>query len=182
MPTTDFDFASSNAKFDKAALGPGPSSAAKELSVDVSGEGSSHVDDVGDAPGENGKGKEKDQGVVTGAVNGGAKGSNGANSAPAYDRKLSFFDTLSSGSNAPTLVDGAGRGGGRGGRRGGGGRNRREEERERNVAGGAVQGGIGGGMSRDSCIERRDSAGAAGSLIVGRIGIVVIIFDYIVAG
>lgn len=143
VPTTDFDFASSNAKFDKAALGPGPSSAAKELSVDVSGEGSSHVDDVGDAPGENGKGKEKDQGVVTGAVNGGAKGSNGANSAPAYDRKLSFFDTLSSGSNAPTLVDGAGRGGGRGGRRGGGGRNRREEERERNVATFGEPGGIG---------------------------------------
>ncbi|THH31109.1 hypothetical protein EUX98_g3069 [Antrodiella citrinella] len=58
----------------------------------------------------------------------------------AYNPKKSFFDSLSSGSNAPTADN---RGGGRGGRRGGGGRNRREEERERNVATFGEPGGVG---------------------------------------
>lgn len=73
----------------------------------------------GDEDGE-GKGKEKE-------------------ADPAYDPKKSFFDSLSSGSNASTET----RGGGRGGRRGGGGRNRREEERERNVATFGEPGGVG---------------------------------------
>ncbi|KAH8106956.1 Scd6-like Sm domain-containing protein [Cristinia sonorae] len=73
-------------------------------------------------PGEDDKGKEKDT------------------SEPAYNPKKSFFDSLSSGSNAPAEP----RGGGRGGRRGGGaGRNRREEERERNVATFGEPGGVG---------------------------------------
>ncbi|KAK7693927.1 hypothetical protein QCA50_003501 [Cerrena zonata] len=103
IPTTDFDFQSSNAKFDKAAIAPRktPSNEAAE-GADV----------------EKDKGKEVDD--------------------KAYDPKKSFFDSLSSGSNAPTIE-----GRGRGGRRGGGGRNRREEERERNVATFGEPGGIG---------------------------------------
>lgn len=57
----------------------------------------------------------------------------------AYNPKSSFFDSLTSGSNAQQGEGGRGRGG----RRGGGGRNRREEERERNVATFGEPGGIG---------------------------------------
>ncbi|CAL1705494.1 unnamed protein product [Somion occarium] len=103
VPTTDFDFQGSNAKFDKAALAPrkSPSAEAEE--------------------GAEEKAREKAEAEV------------------AYNPKKSFFDSLSSGSNAPTSDTR----GGRGGRRGGGGRNRREEERERNVATFGEPGGIG---------------------------------------
>lgn len=60
-------------------------------------------------------------------------------SSMAYNPKSSFFDSLTSGSNAQQGEGGRGRGG----RRGGGGRNRREEERERNVATFGEPGGIG---------------------------------------
>lgn len=102
VPNTDFDFQSSNARFDKAALSP-------------------HGTPKGDGtPSEGEDTKSKDKEV-------------------AYDPKKSFFDSLSSGSNATAEP----RGGGRGGRRGGGGRNRREEERERNVATFGEPGGVG---------------------------------------
>ncbi|KAI0077109.1 hypothetical protein K474DRAFT_1643733 [Panus rudis PR-1116 ss-1] len=101
VPNTDFDFQSSNARFDKAALAPKKSPAAE---------------------GEEGEVEEKEKEKPE---------------EPAYDPKRSFFDSLSSGSNAPTS-DSRGRGGRRGG-----GRNRREEERERNVATFGEPGGIG---------------------------------------
>lgn len=102
IPTTDFDFQSSNAKFDKASAAPRktPSGEAEGAEPDKE------------------KSKEDEE--------------------KAYDPKKSFFDSLSSGSNAPTTESR-----GRGGRRGGGGRNRREEERERNVATFGEPGGIG---------------------------------------
>jgi len=105
VPNTDFDFQSSNARFDKAALSPRGTPNAEGSPAE--GE---------EVP----KGKEKE-------------------GETAYNPKKSFFDSLSSGSNAPT----ENRGGGRGGRRGGGGRNRREEERERNVATFGEPGGVG---------------------------------------
>lgn len=105
VPNTDFDFQSSNARFDKAALSPR----------------GTPKGDATPPEGEEPKGKEKEE------------------SESAYNPKKSFFDSLSSGSNAPT----ENRGGGRGGRRGGGGRNRREEERERNVATFGEPGGVG---------------------------------------
>lgn len=115
VPATDFDFQSANARFDKSALGPASRTASQtEASPAAEGEGDA-VD------GENKDKKDK---------------------VSAYNPKASFFDSLSSGSNAPTPTEG-GRGGGRGGRRGGGGRNRREEERERNVATFGEPGGIG---------------------------------------
>ncbi|KAI0027644.1 Scd6-like Sm domain-containing protein [Vararia minispora EC-137] len=82
-------------------------------------------------------------------VNGGADGSGGKEEGEveeprAYDPQKSFFDSLSSGSNASGGGGGGGGGGGRGRGRGrGGGRNRREEERERNVATFGEPGGVG---------------------------------------
>ncbi|KAI0748460.1 Scd6-like Sm domain-containing protein [Daedaleopsis nitida] len=102
VPAVDFDFESSNARFDKAALAPSPRGTPKI-------EGESGVEEV--------EGDEKDT---------------------AYNPQKSFFDTLSSGSNAPSSGEGRGRGGRRGG-----GRNRREEERERNFATFGEAGGIG---------------------------------------
>ncbi|KAJ3487185.1 hypothetical protein NLI96_g3718 [Meripilus lineatus] len=133
VPTTDFDFASSNAKFDKAALGPRPASTSGAEGATATAE-TNGAEATGST--ENGKGKEKEQ------PNGAAEGATAEDGRPpAYDPKKSFFDSLSSGSNAPTAGEGNGRG--RGGRRGGGGRNRREEERERNVATFGEPGGIG---------------------------------------
>jgi len=118
VPTTDFDFQTANARFDKAAL------ASQSRSTPKPADGAINSDENGDAEKtEDGeaKSKEKDKNVA------------------AYNPEKSFFDTLSSGNNAPP--NGSGRG--RGGRRGGGGRNRREEERERNVATFGEPGGIG---------------------------------------
>lgn len=110
VPTTDFDFQSSNARFDKSALAPAKPSA----EASPNGEGESETE------------AEKEDKNASGPT--------------AYNPKASFFDSLSSGSNAQTSEGGRG---GRGGRRGGGGRNRREEEREKNVATFGEPGGIG---------------------------------------
>jgi protein LSM14 len=113
VPTTDFDFQSSNARFDKAALAPAKPANGNEASPSGEGEG------------DGADGEAKDDKATTPS---------------AYNPKASFFDSLSSGSNAPTSEGGRG---GRGYRRGGGGRNRREEEREKNVATFGEPGGIG---------------------------------------
>ncbi|KAG6911382.1 hypothetical protein DXG01_016479 [Tephrocybe rancida] len=124
VPTTDFDFASSNAKFDKAALTPkapeGPSKTESEESED---------------------GEEKEQEVEK------KEKEEMEKDTTAYNPSKSFFDSLSSNMQAPQPANGTGNGGGfRGGRRGGrggAGRNRREEERERNVATFGEPGGVG---------------------------------------
>ena len=146
VPTTDFDFESANARFDKAALGP-------KTATPKSGEAT---------PGANAEGGEES------AEGSEEKKADEKEKAPtAYNPKSSFFDSLSSGSNAPT--GGEPRGGRGGGRRGGGGRNRREEERERNVATFGEPGGIGlmgpgayvGGYGRRGGRGRRGGAVAA---------------------
>lgn len=140
VPTTDFDFQSANARFDKSALAP-----TKQAEASPSAE--AEAEDDG----------EDDKKAAT---------------PTAYNPKSSFFDSLSSGSNAPTPEGGRG---GRGGRRGGGGRNRREEEREKNVATfgepggiglmgpGAYVGGWGGYGRRGGRGGRRGSGGGGGS-------------------
>lgn len=89
VPATDFDFQSSNARFDKSAMGPTKQNKEAERNGDdgVQGSGS-----------EEGEVKEKEDDT-------------------AYDPKKSFFDSLSS--SASGLVHGnggGGRGRGRGGR------------------------------------------------------------------
>lgn len=113
VPTTDFDFESANARFDKAALSPNK--------PPKSGEVTPQAETEEDDEEEEKKVKDKEAAPI------------------AYNPKKSFFDSLSSGSNGPSN-ESRGRGGGR---RGGGGRNRREEERERNVATFGEPGGIG---------------------------------------
>ena len=116
VPTTDFDFQGSNAKFEKASRSPAP---AKD--DNTNGEAS------GETINSEAQEGEKDQVSL------------------AYNKSTSFFDSLSSSADAPApAVDGTQNGGGRG-RRGGGslGRNRREEERERNVATIGEPGGVG---------------------------------------
>lgn len=134
VPTTDFDFEGSNARFDKSAMVP-PLSAKTESSVVEDGEVQEE-----DIP-------------------------------KAYNPGKSFFDSLSSSTQAqPPAQRG---GGGRGGR--GGARNRREEERERNVATfgepggvglmgpGAYVGGWGGYGRRGGGRGRRNPQGPAGT-------------------
>ncbi|KAI0672827.1 Scd6-like Sm domain-containing protein [Trametes maxima] len=87
VPDTDFDFQSSNARFDKAALAPSP-------------RGTPKSDGSEGAESEVQEGEKKD----------------GEDRPVAYNPKQSFFDTLSSGSNGPS-ADGRGRGGRRGGGR-----------------------------------------------------------------
>lgn len=103
VPSTDFDFEGSNARFDKSALAPPPTSAKAEGST-ITEEGEVTEEEV----------------------------------QKAYNPGKSFFDSLSSSTQAPPQAQ---RGTGRGGR--GGGRNRREEERERNVATFGEPGGVG---------------------------------------
>ena len=113
VPTTDFDFQSSNARFDKNSVGPVKQNKEKEKEK--------NGDDGAQAEGsEDGEVKEKEEDT-------------------AYNPKKSFFDSLSSSAGGPT--QGGGQGGGRG--RGRGGRSRREEEREKNVATFGEPGGIG---------------------------------------
>ncbi|KAI0665235.1 Scd6-like Sm domain-containing protein [Cubamyces menziesii] len=88
VPDTEFDFESSNARFDKAALASSARGVAKT-------EGSETPD---------GEAKDSE-----------ATAEEDARSA-AYNPKKSFFDSLSSGSNGPS-ADGRGRGGRRGGGR-----------------------------------------------------------------
>ncbi|KAF8055854.1 Scd6-like Sm domain-containing protein [Lyophyllum atratum] len=132
VPTTDFDFASSNAKFDKSALTPRMGSGAGEAKSEAGSAG----EDGEEKDKEAAKEKEKE--------------------AAAYNPQKSFFDSLSSSAQAGPPSGGAGAGGagigggggggggrGRRGGRGGMGRNRREEERERNVATFGEPGGVG---------------------------------------
>ncbi|TFK65674.1 hypothetical protein BDN72DRAFT_860461 [Pluteus cervinus] len=117
VPNTDFDFAGSNAKFDKAAIiaaATGGSSTSSNGKTD------------GESVDTNGDAKEAED--------------------KAYNPKKSFFDTLSSSAH-PGHGGPPGRGSGevsrgRGGGRGGG-RNRREEERERNITTFGEPGGVG---------------------------------------
>ncbi|KAF7799598.1 hypothetical protein EIP86_010836 [Pleurotus ostreatoroseus] len=97
VPTTDFDFESANARFDKSALSPNKPAKSGETTPQVAAE-------------EDGEEKKK------------AKDKEAAPSA--YNPKQSFFDSLSSGSNGPSS-EGRGRGGGR--RGGGGRNRREEE-------------------------------------------------------
>lgn len=119
VPMSDFDFQSSNARFDKTALTGGRKSAQSA----ESDEHTNPSEDEGDAPSKSGSSKaakDKESG------------------APAYNPKRSFFDSLSSSANGPTPSAG---GRGRGGR--GMGKSRREEEREKNVATFGEPGGVG---------------------------------------
>ena len=90
VPATDFDFQSSNARFDKSSVAPAKPNKEKDKSKDddTPGEGS-----------EEGELKDKEEEV-------------------AYNPKKSFFDSLSSSAAGPTQngAQGGGRGRGRGGR------------------------------------------------------------------
>jgi len=99
VPTTDFDFQSSNARFDKSSMGPPKQNKEKEKNGDdgTQGEGS-----------EDGEVKEEKEEV-------------------AYDPKKSFFDSLSSSASGPN--QGGGQGGGRGRGRGGRSRREEEREK-----------------------------------------------------
>lgn len=114
VPATDFDFASSNARFDKSAIAPKKGKEGKEGKDASEGEGVSSEGGA-DTPSKEEDDKER-----------------------AYNPQKSFFDSLSSSTQS---VPPPSRGGA--GRRGGGGRNRREEEREKNVATFGEAGGIG---------------------------------------
>lgn len=122
VPSTDFDFESMNAKFNKAAL------ARQETTVAITDGITSPDPESGGTPSNDSIASEKKK-------------------EPAYNRQRSFFDSLSSSTSTPS--GGPGGAGGRGGRRGGAGgagsagRNRREEERERNVATFGEPGGVG---------------------------------------
>ncbi|KAI0693318.1 Scd6-like Sm domain-containing protein [Cytidiella melzeri] len=99
VPTTDFDFEGSNARFDKSSLGPAATpTKSKSGEATPSGEGTPETKGNADE-------EEKEH---------------------AYNPKKSFFDTLSSGSNDPP-AEGRGRGGRRGG--GGRNRREEERER-----------------------------------------------------
>ncbi|KIL67002.1 hypothetical protein M378DRAFT_185798 [Amanita muscaria Koide BX008] len=134
VPTTDFDFQSSNAKFDKAAL----AASSKANSVINGDEDGSEPDTSGQGAEGESQAEKKDK-----------------SSPVAYNPTKSFFDSLSSSAHpsadastagTSTGNGGAGGNGGRGRRGRGGGaaaRSRREEERERNVATFGEPGGIG---------------------------------------
>lgn len=115
VPTTDFDFAGMNARFDKSALNP------------TRNNGTEDDDEATNPSEEEGEVKAK------------PKSPNSTNE-PSYNPKSSFFDSLStsaSGPPPPAVRGGRGRG------RGGMGKSRREEEREKNVATFGEPGGVG---------------------------------------
>lgn len=112
VPTTDFDFASANARFKKTPP-------AEEQKGDESDEHTNPSDDEGDQR---------------------SKASSKAQKDPAYNPRVSFFDTLSSSASAAPPEIKSERGG-RGKR--GMGKSRREEEREKNVATFGEPGGVG---------------------------------------
>ena len=99
VPDTDFDFQSSNARFDKGSMGPQKQNKEKEM------DGEAAVHEEGS---EDGEAKEKEEDL-------------------AYDPKKSFFDSLSS--SASGLAQGGGQGGGRGRGRGGRSRREEEREK-----------------------------------------------------
>lgn len=99
VPATDFDFQSSNARFDKSAVAPPKHNKEKEKVEDDGAEGGGS---------EDGEVKEKQEDT-------------------AYDPKKSFFDSLSSSAGGPG--QGGGQGGGRGRGRGGRSRREEEREK-----------------------------------------------------
>jgi len=100
VPATDFDFQSSNARFDKSSVAPAKPNKEKEKATDddTPGEGS-----------EEGEVKDKEEEDA------------------AYNPKKSFFDSLSSSAAGPTQNGGLGGGRGRG--RGGRSRREEEREK-----------------------------------------------------
>ncbi|PFH45945.1 hypothetical protein AMATHDRAFT_8442 [Amanita thiersii Skay4041] len=156
VPNTDFDFESSNAKFDKAAL----AAASNKTAVNGSTPSGETKNGEGAAEGDNKPTEEEKQ--------------------AAYNPSKSFFDSLSS-STHPSISASleSGRGNGRGRRGGAGGRNRREEERERNVATFGEPGGVGlmgpgayvggwGGYGRRSARPRRGGGGGSAAQAGGQ--------------
>jgi len=99
VPTTDFDFQSANARFDKNSVAPAKPNKEKEKN----GDDSTPVEES-----EDGEVKEKEED-------------------PAYNPKKSFFDSLSSSASGPT--QNGGHGGGRGRGRGGRSRREEEREK-----------------------------------------------------
>ena len=116
VPATDFDFASSNAKFDKAAL-------AKPVQEESDSDSDTDSDVTNPEDAEAQAKKEKER-----------KEKEAAKKESAYNPQKSFFDALT-----PNSVGGGGPRGGQPGRGGGGGRgrgrgrSRREEEAQRNL-------------------------------------------------
>ncbi|PPQ88867.1 hypothetical protein CVT25_009061 [Psilocybe cyanescens] len=152
VPKTDFDFQSSNAKFDKPVHSPAGTKASTE---------------DGHAEGSEGDAAEKEQAKEEAAYN---------PQKSFFDSLSSSSAGPASGPGAPGgLQQGSHRGGG-GGRRGGAGgagRNRREEEREKNVATFGEPGGVGllgpgsyvggwGGYGRRGGRPRRGGGGGRG--------------------
>jgi len=125
FPSADFDFAQSNARFNKAALSL---STAGEVPRIDDEQKTNPSDSEGEKAKETTQSKAKDE-----------------SKDKFYDPSKSFFDTLST--SAPPANGGRGngrRGGGAGGGgRGGRGRNRREEEREKNMSTFGEPGGVG---------------------------------------
>ncbi|KAF8635317.1 hypothetical protein AX17_003948 [Amanita inopinata Kibby_2008] len=149
VPSTDFDFESSNAKFDKAALAAASSKANAANGTTPEGESANGSEGGNESGDKEAKDKEK--------------------SPVAYNPSKSFFDSLSSSTHPSISAGNEGRGG-RGRRGGASGRNRREEERERNVATFGEPGGVGlmgpgayvggwGGYGRRGGRPRRGGAG-----------------------
>jgi len=175
VPATDFDFESSNAKFDKAALSPRGTGKRVVGSVDED-EVATNPSDVEGEGESNGKVRSKEKEKEDGEKE-------REKEKAAYNPQKSFFDSLSSSTQGPPPPSGRGgagegrRGGGRGG--GGIGRNRREEERERNVATFGEPGGVGlmgpgayvggwGGYGRRGGRRGRGGIAGAGLGVVGR--------------
>jgi len=114
VPSTDFDFASSNAKFDKAALAK-----PVEEDSDSDSDADSELTNPEDLEAQAKKEKERKEKEVAKAKE------------SAYNPQKSFFDSLTPNSvGAPRGGHPGGRGGGRGRGRG---RSRREEEAQRNL-------------------------------------------------
>jgi len=116
VPTTDFDFESSNAKFDKASMHPRSASGQKD--------------------GSEGEENEGEQNGVDGEVE------SAYNPSTSFFDSLSSSTGPASGGGIGNHPGGNGGGRGRRGGRGGG-KNRREEEREKNVATFGEPGGVG---------------------------------------
>lgn len=108
IPSSDFDFQKSNARFDKTSFVTTPSEADGD-----SGDEAAKADSSKNQESEKSQEKSTEK---------------------AYNPKASFFDSLSSGRAAPAPREPAQRAPGQGNRGRRGGPNRREEERQKNVA------------------------------------------------
>ncbi|KAF8967296.1 Scd6-like Sm domain-containing protein [Flammula alnicola] len=149
VPTTDFDFAGSNAKFDKAAHSP---AGTKENTED----GTTSGGDDAEKPAE----KEAEQPAYNPQKS-------------FFDSLSSSSATPAGASGSGGGYQGNSNRGRRGGGQGGAGRNRREEEREKNVATFGEPGGVGllgpggyvggwGGYGRRGGRPRRGGGGGRG--------------------